>query len=53
MILMEKWAAEYGVNRTLAALGLSKGSWHYRQRERTLLTEKYAALCQPLLDIAP
>lgn len=52
MILVEKWAAEYGVNRTLSALGLSKGSWHYRQRGRTLLTEKYAALRQPLLDIA-
>jgi len=52
MILVEKWAAEYGVNRTLAALGLSKGSWHYRQCERTALTEKYAELRQPLLDIA-
>jgi len=52
MILVEKWAAEYGVNRTLAALGLSKGSWHYRQCERTPLTEKYARLRQPLLDIA-
>jgi len=52
MILVEKWAAEYGVNRTLAALGLSKGSWHYRQCERTPLTAKYASLRQPLLDIA-
>jgi len=50
--MVEKWAAEYGVNRTLAALGLSKGSWHYRQYARTPLTEKYAALRQPLLDIA-
>jgi putative transposase len=52
MILVEKWGTEYGVNRTLAALGLSKGSWHYRQYERTPLTEKYAGLRQPLLDIA-
>ena len=52
MILVEKWAARYGVNRTLAVLGLSKGSWHYRQTGRCLLTEKYAVLREPLLEIA-
>jgi transposase InsO family protein len=52
MILVAKWAAKYGVNRTLAVLGLSKGSWHYRQTGRCLLTEKYAALRSPLLKIA-
>ena len=52
MILAGQWATRYGVNRTLAALGLSKGSWHYRQSSRRLFTEKYAALRKPLLQIA-
>lgn len=52
MILVEKWTKPFGLNRTLAALGLSKGTWHYRQRHRSEYTEKYAALRKPLLEIA-
>lgn len=52
MILVEQGAATYGLNRTLAAMGLSKGSWHYRRTGRRLLTQKYADLREPLLEIA-
>jgi len=52
MILAQQWAAQYGLNRTLAALGLSKGTWHYRQSGRRAYTQKYAALREPLLEIA-
>ena len=51
-MLVEQGATAYGLDRTLATLGLSKDSWHYRQCKRTPLTVKYAALRQPLLDIA-
>jgi ribosomal protein L9 len=44
MVLVDQWASRFGVNRTLAALGLSKGTWHYRQQCRQVYTEKYAAL---------
>jgi putative transposase len=52
MVLVDQWARKYGVNRTLAALGLSKGSWHHRRRHGQVYTEKYAALKEPLLEIA-
>ena len=52
MILVDQWATHYGLNRTLAALGLSKGTWHYRQRCWRAYTEKYASLRDPLLEIA-
>jgi putative transposase len=43
--------AEYGVNQALAALGVSKGTWHY-QRQKKAYIEKYAVLKKPLLWIA-
>jgi len=52
MVLVDQWASHFGVNRTLAALGLSKGTWHYRHRCRQIYTEKYATLKSPLLAIA-
>ena len=52
MVLVDQWATRFGVNRTLAALGLSKSSWHYRQRCRLVYTQKYTALRDPLLEIA-
>ena len=39
------------MNRSLAALGISKGTWHYQQRRKEY-TEKYKELKQPLLAIA-
>jgi len=35
----------------LAALNLSKGTWHYAQRKRSY-EEKHSRLRQPLLEIA-
>jgi transposase InsO family protein len=52
MVLADKWAAQYGLNRTLAALGVSKGTWHYRRCYRQAYIEKYAALRKPLMAIA-
>ena len=42
---------EYGVNRALAAMGISKGTWHYQQEKKEYI-EKYEALKKPLLAIA-
>lgn len=52
MDLVEKYGKEYGVNQALAALGLSKGTWHYRRCGSRAYTEKYAHLKGPLLKIA-
>jgi len=52
MLWVEQGSAVYGLNRTLQALGLSKGTWHYRQNNRRPLTDKYAELRAPLLRIA-
>jgi len=41
----------YGINQTLAALGLSKGTWYY-QGDRKEYGEKHRALKSPLLAIA-
>jgi putative transposase len=51
MYLAETYAEEFGLNRTLAALHLSKGTWQYR-RTRCSYEEKYAQLRDPLMDIA-
>lgn len=50
--LVLRHGADYGLNRTLAALRLSKGTWHYRQTERKEYAEKYAYLRRPLMAIA-
>ena len=50
--LVERYGQEFGVNRTLAALGLSKGTWHYRSRRRQAYTWKHQALRSPLLKVA-
>jgi putative transposase len=50
--LVLRHGEEYGLNRTLAALGVSKGTWHYRQTERQEYTERYAYLRRPLMRIA-
>lgn len=51
MVLVDQMAAKHGLNKTLAALGVSKGTWHYR-RGMLSYTEKYATLRSPLLEIA-
>jgi len=33
---------DYGLNRSLAALGLPKSTWYYHQQERQTLSERYA-----------
>jgi len=50
--LVLRHGEEYGLNRTLAALGVSKGTWHYRQTERQEYAERYAYLRRPLMAIA-
>jgi putative transposase len=52
MELAIQYNGRYGLNQTLAALHISKGTWHYRRYVRRSLTEKYAGLRQPLLEIA-
>jgi len=52
MRLVERYAAKYGLNQSLAAMSVSKGTWHYRQRIRVLYTEKYKELRRPLMKIA-
>lgn len=49
--LMMRHGNEYGVNKALAALGLSKGTWYY-QDERKEYVEKHRELKRPLLAIA-
>jgi hypothetical protein len=49
--LTREFKDEYGLNRVLAALGLSKGTWHYAQRKRSY-EEKHSSLRQPLFEIA-
>jgi hypothetical protein len=49
--LVERLGSEYGVNRCLAALKLSKSTWHYR-RQRQVYEDRYSFLKRPLLWIA-
>jgi putative transposase len=50
--LVECYGAEFGMNRTLEALQLSKGTWHYRSRVHRPYSERYEALRAPLLEVA-
>ena len=49
--LVEQYGPQFGVNLALAALNLSKGTWHYR-RHAGSYAEKYAHLKDALLQIA-
>ena len=51
MELVEQHGGKYGVNLTLAALGLCKATWYY-QRTRKKYVEKHQKLKAPLLAIA-
>jgi putative transposase len=51
MQLVETYAGDFGLNRTLAALGMSKGTWH-RRRHRKSYTDKHAELKAVLMEIA-
>jgi putative transposase len=50
--LVERFGEEFGMNRTLKALQLSKGTWHYRCRTYRPYAERYEALRAPLLEVA-
>ena len=52
MRMMDQFGPEFGVNLTLEALDLSKGTWHYRLCEQESYAQKYAALKAPLMKIA-
>ena len=49
--LVEQYGPQFGVNLALAALNLSKGTWHYR-RHAGSYAEKYAHLKDSLMQIA-
>jgi putative transposase len=49
--LVEKYGAEYGVNRSLKVLNLSKGTWHYNLN-KLKYEERYSFLKKPMLKIA-
>lgn len=49
--LVEKYGSEYGINRTLAALHLSKGTWHYHT-SKMKYEERYHYLKDDMLDMA-
>lgn len=40
--MVEEVWQEYGLNRSLAALGLPKSTWYYHQQDKQTLTERYA-----------
>jgi putative transposase len=40
--MVEEIWQEYGLNRSLAALGLPKSTWYYHQQAKQTLTERYA-----------
>ena len=45
-------AGRFGVNMMLEALGVSKGTWHYRLNRKLAYDQKYKHLKKPLLKIA-
>jgi putative transposase len=49
--LVLRHGGDYGINQALAALKLSKGTWHYRQKRKEYV-EKHGTLKKPLLAIA-
>lgn len=52
MVLVNKCAKRFGLNKTLQALGISKGTWHYRCQRKVAYTEKYGILRNPLMKLA-
>jgi transposase InsO family protein len=42
----------FGLNRSLAAVGLSKSTWYYHQKQKVAYQEKYAELLPILEEIA-
>ena len=46
---MKAHQEEYGLNRSLALIGLSKSSWYYNQNKKVALADKYAYL-RPVLE---
>ena len=46
---MKAHQEEYGLNRSLALIGLSKSSWYYNQNKKVALEDKYAYL-RPILE---
>ena len=49
---MKAHQEEYGLNRSLALIGLSKSSWYYNQNKKVALADKYAYLRPVLEEIA-
>jgi len=44
-------AASYGLNTTLAAIGLPKSTWYYWKNSKVDYEEKYGQLREPLIDV--
>ena len=50
--MVEEARQEYGLNRTLAAIGLPKSTWYYHQNDKVDPEQKYAHLRPVLEEIA-
>jgi len=49
--IVEENAKTYGLNTTLAAIGLPKSTWYYWKRKKVDYEEKYGHLRGPLIEI--
>jgi putative transposase len=49
--IVKENAATYGLNATLAAIGLPKSTWYYWKNQKVDYEKKYAHLRQPVIEI--
>lgn len=49
--LVEEYRDTYGLNRCLKALGLSKGTWHYRRHTKPKRRMKEEALKERIVKV--
>ena len=49
--IVKENAATYGLNATLAAIGLPKSTWYYWKSQKVDYEKKYAHLRQPVIEI--
>jgi len=49
--IVEQNAKAYGLNVTLAAIGLPKSTWYYWKSSKVDYEEKYGQLREPLVDV--
>ena len=49
--IVQENAGSYGLNTTLAAIGLPKSTWYYWENNKVDCEEKYRHLRGPLIDV--